>query len=110
MDLTVVIRREGDREERCLTLQGVEQLTGIPVLLIRRMVRQGLIAPVSDEPLFSQETLTRILKIERLRSHLDLSLSATGVVIKLLDRLEEIEQDLARLRFERSRRDAPEGR
>jgi DNA-binding transcriptional MerR regulator len=107
MELTVVFRR-GDREEICLTLQGASRLTGIPPLWIRRMVRLGLISPVSERPLFTPEALARIVKIERLRNQLDLSLSAMGVVMGLLDRVEALEEEVERLRLERFCAEPPE--
>ena len=95
----VTLGKRAQKDEICLTLQGLKVCTGIPFARIREMVQEGLITPASERPLlFPPEASRRILKIERLSSHLSLNLSVVGVVIDLVDRLEALERELEGLR------------
>jgi len=99
LERRVTVRKKAHEEGLCLTLRGLTVCTGIPFARIREMVQEGLITPASEKPLlFRPEVSRRIMKIERLSSHLSLSLSVVGVVIDLVDRLEALEQELERLR------------
>ncbi|HET6371032.1 MAG TPA: chaperone modulator CbpM [Nitrospiria bacterium] len=95
-----LLKRDEDNET-CLTLLGVSLCTGLPAGRIRQMVRLGLISPISESPfLFSLETPGRVAKIERLRNHLNLNLSAAGLVVDLVDRLESLQDEVDRLHRE----------
>ncbi len=69
---------------------------GIHPDLIRRFVAMGLIDPAdspADEPMFAVREITRVDRMVRLRSDLGLNYSALGLVIELLDRIEQLEQE-----------------
>ncbi len=63
--------------------------------LVRRFVTLGLIEPAAqtgDEMWFSSAQVGRIARMQRLRSDLALNYSAVGLVLDLLDRIEELER------------------
>lgn len=64
----VVYRKDDAGEETCfVTLEGLARMTQLSIASVRRMKEEGLITPVpGEEPLFPQETLRRVAKIERL--------------------------------------------
>ncbi|HLG21697.1 MAG TPA: chaperone modulator CbpM [Candidatus Manganitrophaceae bacterium] len=84
-----------------LTLEGLSRFSKLPVPSLRRMMKQGLIAPLPEqEALFPQETVRRVARIERLRTQLRLDLDSLEVVLDLLDRMEEMEREIALLKRE----------
>jgi|GEM_PF-5689226 len=101
MDRLLVVRTTQNKEEIAFTLRGLTLHTGLPAARIRQMIREGLITPESEKPLlFSPEVPRRILKIERISSHLGLNLSVMALVMELLDRLESLEKELGRFHQE----------
>jgi chaperone modulatory protein CbpM len=67
--------------------------------LVRRFVALGLIEPidqVDDQLWFSAAQIVRVARMQRLRSDLALNYSALGLVLDLLDRIEQLETASAR--------------
>lgn len=90
---------ETGEEICCLTWTGLSRLSRLPIPTLRKMTKQGLISPLPGrDHLFPQETLRRVAKIERLRAHLQLTLDGLEVVLQLLDRMEAMERELAKLK------------
>jgi len=102
----VVYRKDNAGEETCfVTLEGLARMTHLSIASVRRLKEEGLITPISeDEPLFPQETLRRVAKIERLRNQLQIDLGGIQIILELIDRLEAMEREIAALRRGRSRR------
>jgi DNA-binding transcriptional MerR regulator len=70
--------------------------------LIERFVNLGLVDPhrrdqEAGEWLFESETLMLVEKILRLRNDLGINYSGIGVVLDLLDRIEELEARIGEL-------------
>lgn len=66
--------------------------------MVRRYVALGLLTPDTDPAggmRFGSAHLLRIARIHRLRAGLGLNYTALGVVLDLLDRIEELEAALA---------------
>jgi chaperone modulatory protein CbpM len=65
--------------------------------LVTHLVRLGLLTPDTDasgQPWFPAVQLARLARIQRLRIGLGLSYTAVGVVLDLLDRIDDLEGQL----------------
>lgn len=81
-----------------VALHDFSAAAGIHPDLVRRYVALGLLAPDTDPAggmRFGSVHLLRIARIHRLRAGLGLNYTALGVVLDLLDRIEELEAALA---------------
>lgn len=96
----LIYREDESGEERCcLTLEGLSRSSRIPVPALERMIGRGLIASMPDnDRLFPPETVRRAVKVERLRLHLQIGLDGLEVILRLLDRMETMEREIALLR------------
>ncbi|MDD2550271.1 MAG: chaperone modulator CbpM [Bacteroidales bacterium] len=64
---------------------------------IVELVDEGILEPIGglkQEWRFSYKAITRVKKVRRLQKDFELELSASGLVIHLLDRIEELESRL----------------
>ena len=78
-------------------LEGFARAAGMHPELVRRLVALGLLDATADaegELWFARAQLTRVARIERLRRGLALNYAALGLVLDLLDRIEELEAAL----------------
>ncbi|MCC7077523.1 MAG: MerR family transcriptional regulator [Acidimicrobiia bacterium] len=69
--------------------------------LLRRLVDLGLVDPAAeegDELWFTREQLSVVARAQRLHDGLSLNWVAVGVVMELLDRIEDLEEEVDRLR------------
>lgn len=72
--------------------------------LVRRLVALGLVACRRDahgDLLFEPSALVTVARIQRLRTGLGLNYAAIGLVLDLLDRIEELESASRRRRISR---------
>ncbi|MEO3875565.1 chaperone modulator CbpM [Nonomuraea sp. B12E4] len=89
------------RVER-LDLDSYARVTGLHPQAVRRLVALGLLDPGTDargEWRFAPSQVAAAARIQRLHEGLALNYAAIGVVIDLLDRIDELEaalRDLAR--------------
>ena len=77
-----------------LGLEGFSRAAGLHPELVRRLVVLGLLDATADaegELWFTRAELARVARIERLRRGLALNYAALGLVLDLLDRIEELE-------------------
>jgi len=95
-----VFDAEGRPLDEHLTLERLAAETGLSSRLLTLFVRCGLIDPVEEqpEPVFEAHIMLRVGRIQRLRRDLRLNLHGVGVVLELLERVEELERELTRLR------------
>ncbi len=86
-----------------LSLDEVARLAGIHPALVERLMALGLIEPTetTPEPLFAVATVLRTRRILRLHQDLGVNWVGIGVVLDLLAKIEELEQEIARLRQSR---------
>ena len=86
-----------------LSLGEVARLAGIHPALAERLMALGLIEPTETmpEPLFAVATVLRTRRILRLHQDLGVNWVGIGVVLDLLAKIEELEQEIARLRQSR---------
>ncbi len=70
---------------------------GCRVDVLRRLVSFGLVDPVAghpDAPRFPDDAVPRVARALRLKQDLGLNLNALALVMELLDRIEELEDQL----------------
>ncbi|MFF8605682.1 chaperone modulator CbpM [Streptomyces sp. NPDC015346] len=82
-----------------VTIDEFAAATGLHPELVRRYVTLGLLEPDTDRAgdlWFGTAHLVRVARIQRLRAGLGLNYAALGVVLDLLDRIEELEAVLSR--------------
>ena len=79
---------------RRLNLAAFCRATGLHPELVGRLVRLGLLDATPDasgRPVFALQEVARAARIQRLRSGLSLNYAAVGLVLDLLDRIDELE-------------------
>jgi chaperone modulatory protein CbpM len=79
---------------RRLSLETFAAAAGLHPELVRRLVALGLLEPasaVSGQLWFDRSQVARAARIERLRTDLYLNYAAIGLVLDLLDRIDELE-------------------
>ncbi|MEW6299871.1 MAG: chaperone modulator CbpM [Thermodesulfobacteriota bacterium] len=83
-----------------LALSEVARLAGVHPDLIDRLTVLGLIDPAETipEPCFDVSAVLRIRSILRLRHDLGVNWAGVGVIMDLLERIEQLEQEIARLK------------
>ncbi len=113
--LMVRTLRPGPVQGSLLSFSEAARLAGIHPDLLDRLVTLGLVDPVqsvqlvqaahaSPEPLFEVATVLRIRRILRLRNELGVNWAGIGLVLDLLSRIEELEQEIVSLKGGRARR------
>ncbi|MGW0469527.1 chaperone modulator CbpM [Streptomyces sp. NPDC003027] len=91
------IVRVAARTRAGVTLGEFAAATGLHPELVRRYVALGLLEPDTDPAgrlWFGSAHLVRVARIHRLRTDLGLNYAALGVVLDLLDRIEQLEAAL----------------
>lgn len=83
-----------------LTLDELSRSVDLHPEMVLRLVDLGLVDPEVREPewLFQDTAVSRIRKIKRLHRDLGINWAGIGVVLDLLDRIEELEREIAWLR------------
>lgn len=98
----LIVRRPsvGPFRGSLLALSEVARLAGIHPDLVDRLVALGLIDPAETvpEPCFDVSVVLRIRCILRLRHDLGVNWAGVGVVIDLLERIEQLEREIERLK------------
>ena len=85
---------------RMLTLEELARRVELHPEMVLRLVDFGLVHPEASEPefVFQDEVVPRIWRIMRLRRDLGINWAGIGVVLDLLERIEELEREIAWLR------------
>jgi DNA-binding transcriptional MerR regulator len=84
----VLVRRPG------LSLEQMAQRCGLHPDMVRRLVALGLLPcrpGAHGEPRFDPSAVAVVARIQRLRAGLGLNYAAIGLVLDLLDRIEQLE-------------------
>ena len=86
-----------------VTAEELARLAHLHPEIVVRLWQWGLVEPETSEPepLFPDTLVPTIRKIIRLRQDLGINLAGIGVVLELLDRIDRLEQEIARLREQR---------
>jgi hypothetical protein len=88
-------------EELEIELDELVRATGLQVEEIIELVQYGVFQPAGAEPVqwrFSARSITLGRRASRLRADFDLDLHALAVVAGLLERIDELEAELVRMR------------
>lgn len=88
------------------SLNDFAQAAGLHPQLVTRLVRLGLLVPDTDHAgrtWFAAAQLAQVARIQRLRAGLGLNYTAVGVVVDLLDRIDELDAQLRAARGSRRR-------
>ncbi|MEW6378528.1 MAG: chaperone modulator CbpM [bacterium] len=85
---------------RLFRLSDLANMAGLHPDLIDRFFSLGLIEPATQrpEPLFTDDAVLRICRILRLRRDMGVNLASAGIILDLLDQIEELKRELDRLR------------
>jgi len=88
-----------------ITVQELARLSRVHPEMVAQLVEWGLVEPEISKPemLFAETVIPRIWKILRLRQDLGINLAGIGVVLELLDKIESMEREIARLRKQTER-------
>ncbi|AEH44050.1 regulatory protein MerR [Thermodesulfatator indicus DSM 15286] len=73
---------------------------GLTPKTLRVWMEEGLISPRREgrRYLFDEEDLKRLLLIRRLRDDLGVNLAGIDIILQLLDRVQELEKEIERLK------------
>lgn len=98
--VNVRIREYRDRFGERLTLEQVAVLTGTNQRQVDRMLSFELIKPLEDvdEEIFDVNVIGKVRKLLRLHHDLGVSWASMGLVLDLLDRIDELENHLSKLK------------
>ena len=92
----VLRRRTWRRHGNMLSLQEMATECGLHPDLVQRFVALGIIDPLENDPShFTPAAARRIRRLLRLRRDLGVNYNAAGLILELLERIEQLE---ARLR------------
>jgi len=103
IELTEAVWLEENGE---LDLDELVQLSGLPPEVLSELVESGVLAPISpSEPQwrFTAACITTVRTAGRLRTDFDLDANALALVIRLMNRIEELEAQVRALRAGASR-------
>jgi MerR family transcriptional regulator/heat shock protein HspR len=80
-------------ESRFVTLQAISTRTGVTTRRVRYLERAGLIGPAESEDhfrLYREETVERVLTIERLTNDLGVNLAGVEVILNMREQIIEL--------------------
>lgn len=80
----------GRFETRYVTLQAISTRTGITARRVRYLERAGLIGPAESEEhfrLYHEDTVERVLTIERLTNDLGVNLAGVEVILNMREQI-----------------------
>jgi DNA-binding transcriptional MerR regulator len=81
-----------------LTIEELAVAVGVEPVLLVRLVQAGLLGERADQRQFPPESTRRVRRILRLRADLGVSLTGSAIIADLLERIDRLEAELARLR------------
>src|SRR5439155_18443033 len=87
------------RAEMRLSVEALAAAAGISRAAVARLVRLGLVEPAApDASEFTARTAAQLRRMLRLHGDLGVNLTGAAIIVDLLERLERVEAELARLR------------
>ena len=88
--------------ERRLSREELAAAAGITPARLDRLIRLGLVEPATEGPdEFAVETAVRLRRMLRLNADLGMDLFDAAIIVDLLERVDRLEAELARLRGNR---------
>lgn len=102
-------------DEPCFVISVAAKILGLHAQTLRYYERLGLVEPSRSQGnfrLYSQSDLMKVKQIKRLMNDLGVNLAGVEVILRMSDRMRELEQEIERLKEEvriaRERRALPE--
>lgn len=91
-----IIIYEYKASQKLLNIYEISSLVGLHPVMIEKLFRLGLIDPHVEEPelLFEDRIIARIDKIMRLKNDLGVNFAGCGLVLDLLEKIDELERKL----------------
>ena len=89
------------REEPCFVISVAARIVGVHAQTLRHYERQGLIWPSRTQGrqrMYSLADIERIRQVRTLTEDMGINLAGAEVAIKLMARVDELEQEVARLK------------
>lgn len=96
----LTVSRPSLRRNGLLSLVETARQSRVHPELLERLVDLGLIEPQQYRPemLFAPEAVADVCRALRLRNQLGINWNGVGLVMELLDRIRDLENELSRLR------------
>lgn len=95
-----------ERDEPLYVISVVARMVEVHPQTLRLYERQGLIKPQrrGHIRMFSDADIERLRQIQRLKDDLGVNIAGVEVILNLLDRIEELQQEMERVRAQAKRR------
>jgi len=97
---------QNEREIPLYVISVVARMVEVHPQTLRLYERQGLVTPKrrGHIRMFSDADIERIRQIQRLKQDLGVNLAGIEVILNLLDRIDELQQEMDRIRAQAKRR------
>jgi len=98
--------RELPEDEPCYVISVAARMVGVHAQTLRYYERMGLLRPSRSRGrirLYSQSDINRLRQIQRLINDLGVNLAGAEVILRLTDRLQQMEREMEQLRQELQR-------
>jgi len=93
-------------DEPCYVISVAARMVGMHAQTLRYYERAGIIEPSRSRGrirLYSQADIVRLRQIQRLISELGVNLAGAEIILRLNDRIREMDEEMGRLRAEMQR-------
>ena len=93
-------------DEPCYVISVAARMVGMHAQTLRYYERAGIIAPSRSQGrirLYSPADIARLRQIQRLISELGVNLAGAEIILRLNDRIREMDEEMGRLRAEMQR-------
>ena len=93
-------------DEPCYVISVAARMVGMHAQTLRYYERAGIIEPSRSRGrirLYSQADIVRLRQIQRLISELGVNLAGAEIILRLNDRIREMDEEMGRLRTEMQR-------
>jgi len=95
--------RDYEEEQPCYVISVAARMVGLHAQSLRHYERVGLVQPSRSngrQRLYSQSDVNRLRHIQRLIQDLGLNLAGVEVIIRMSERIRQMEDEMARLQTE----------
>lgn len=95
--------QQSDAEEPYFVISVAARMIGVHAQTLRAYERMGLIAPARSQGnirLYSRRDLERVRRVRTLMEDLGVNLAGVDVILRLMDRVNDLEADVLRLKDE----------
>ncbi|MBI4338491.1 MAG: helix-turn-helix transcriptional regulator [Chloroflexi bacterium] len=92
-----------ERDDPIFVISVAARIVGVHAQTLRYYERAGLIAPSRSDGnrrYYSQEDMERLRRIKTLIDDMGVNLAGAEIALRLLDRIQELEQEVAQLRLD----------